>query len=58
MRKTIVLACLVLAACGVDGEPVQPAGGVNITLNNDGVGLGANVGVNKGPVQIGMGLGL
>lgn len=56
MKKMIFLAALALAACGVDGEPVQPTGGVNVTLSGDGVGLGANVGLKKGPVRVGLGL--
>ena len=56
MRKMIVLTSLMLAACGVDGEPVQPTGGVNVTLNGEGLGLGANVDLRKGSVQPGMGL--
>lgn len=56
MKKTIILAAVLLAACGVDGEPVQPTGGVNVTLNGNGVGLGANLGLKKGPIRIGLGL--
>ncbi|WP_298860317.1 hypothetical protein [uncultured Sulfitobacter sp.] len=56
MKKMIVLAALALVGCGVDGEPVQPTGGVNVTLNGDGVGLGANLGLKKGPVRVGLGL--
>lgn len=56
MKKLIVSAALMLAACGVDGEPVQPTGGVNVTLNSNGVGLGANLGLSKGPLTIGLGL--
>jgi hypothetical protein len=56
MKKVIVLSALLLAACGVDGEPVQPTGGVKVTLSTSGVGLGANVGLSKGPLRIGLGL--
>ena len=56
MKKMIVLAALMLAACGVDGEPVQPTGGVNVTLNGNGLGLGANLGLKKGPLRVGLGL--
>ncbi|KIN71341.1 hypothetical protein Z949_501 [Sulfitobacter guttiformis KCTC 32187] len=51
-----MLVALALTACGVDGEPVQPSGGVNVTLSNNGLGLGANVGVVRGPVSVGLGL--
>lgn len=56
MKRLVVLAALLLAACGVDGEPVQPTGGVNVALSPSGVGLGANVGLRKGPLRIGLGL--
>ncbi|WP_299028296.1 hypothetical protein [uncultured Sulfitobacter sp.] len=56
MRKLIIAWVLALAACGVDGEPVQPTGGVNVSLSPSGVGLGANVGLKKGPLRIGLGL--
>lgn len=56
MRKLGILGVILLAACGVDGEPVQPTGGVNVSLGGSGVGLGANVGLRKGPLKIGLGL--
>jgi len=59
MRKLMVLSVVALSAlagCGVDGDPVQPTGGVNIALTPSGVGLGANVGLKKGPLRIGLGL--
>jgi len=56
VRKLIVIASLLLAACGVDGEPVQPSGGVNVSLSGEGVGLGANVGLQQGPLRVGLGL--
>ena len=56
MKKLIVIFALILAACGVDGEPVQPTGGVKVTLSSSGVGLGANVGLKKGPLRVVLGL--
>lgn len=56
MKRLVVIAALLLGACGVDGEPVQPTGGVNVSLSGNGVGLGANVGLRKGPLSIGLGL--
>lgn len=55
MKKMIFLAALVLAGCGVDGEPVQPAGGVNVSLTGNGIGQGANVGLKSEQVQGGSG---
>lgn len=56
MKKLLFLTSLMLAACGVDGEPVQPSGGANVSLTASGVGLGANVGFSKGPLRVGLGL--
>jgi hypothetical protein len=56
MKKLAVMVALLLSACGVDGAPVQPSGGVNVSLTPSGVGLGANVGLRKGPLQVGLGL--
>lgn len=56
MRKLMALATLLVAGCGVDGEPVQPSGGVDVSLSSSGVGLGANVGLTKGPLRVGLGL--
>jgi hypothetical protein len=56
MKNALILATLLLGACGVDGEPVQPTGGVKVSLTPSGVGLGANVGVKKGQLEIGLGL--
>lgn len=56
MKRAMLLGVLMLAACGVDGEPMQPAGGVNVSLSPSGVGLGANMGLTSGPLQVGLGL--
>ncbi|MCX7567254.1 hypothetical protein OS189_12955 [Sulfitobacter sp. F26169L] len=56
MRKLAIAAVFFLGACGVDGEPVQPTGGVNVRLSPSGVGLGANVGLKKDPLRVGLGL--
>lgn len=56
MKKALILAALFLGACGVDGEPVQPTGGVNVSLTSSGVDLGANVGIKNGLLEIGLGL--
>ncbi|QUJ76860.1 hypothetical protein KDD17_02005 [Sulfitobacter albidus] len=56
MKTPLLIVVLVtLAACGVDGEPVQPAGGVNVTLSPSGLGVGGTVGVRKGPLTVGLG---
>ncbi len=56
MRTLMLLALLGLGACGVDGEPVQPTGGVNVVLSDAGVQLGGSLGLNTGPVSVGLGV--
>ena len=47
-----------LAACGADGEPVQPTMNSTLTLSNSGVGVQTDLSVTRGPVTFGVGLGL
>jgi hypothetical protein len=56
MKKMIAIAVLMLTACGVDGEPTQPVGGVNVNISGAGVGIGATAGLQKGPLRVGLGL--
>ena len=57
MRKLSMIGLIaLLSACGVDGEPIQPKGGVNVSLTPNGVGLGANVGLKGLPVNVRLGL--
>lgn len=56
MKKFVMLAAVLLAACGVDGEPVQPSGGVNVSLSPSGTSLGGNLGLSKGSLTVGVGL--
>lgn len=53
-----LLIATTLAACGADGEPVQPTMNSTITLSNHGIGATTNVAVKRGPVTFGLGLGL
>ncbi|UWR21713.1 hypothetical protein [Sulfitobacter sp. S190] len=56
MKKLIYAVSLAgLAACGVDGEPVQPSGGVTVVLTNSGSHIGGGVGLSRGPVTLGVG---
>lgn len=48
---------LSMSACGADGEPVQPTRNATITLSDNGIGATGQVGVQKGPVSITLGLG-
>ncbi len=56
MRCTfIVMSLLALAACGADGEPVQPTANTQVTLSNDGVSVGSEVGLRRGPLNLTLG---
>lgn len=54
-RIWIILGCATLAACGVDGEPVQPQAAAQVSLSNSGVHLAGVVGVRQGPFSLGLG---
>ncbi len=59
MRPTLILmSLLALAACGADGEPVQPTANTHVTLSNDGVSVGTAVGLRRGPFNLTLGAGL
>ena len=53
-----VLAGLALAGCGADGEPITPSAQTNLNVTPNGVSLGTNVRVGKGPFALNLGLGL
>ncbi|WP_193748860.1 lipoprotein [Leisingera sp. ANG-Vp] len=57
MRKTVfaLFALAVLAACGVDGEPVQPTLNAGIGVGDSGVHAGGAVGLHKGPISVFLG---
>lgn len=44
-----------LAACGADGEPVQPTANLNVGVGTSGAYAGANVGLKKGPWNLSLG---
>ena len=44
-----------LAACGADGEPVQPSANVNVGVGTSGAHALANVGLSKGPWNLSLG---
>ncbi len=50
------LACLVLASCGADGDPVEPTVGAGVSIGTDGIKTNANVGLTNGIVSIGLDL--
>jgi len=46
---------LILAACGADGEPVQPSVSASVGVGSSGAYVGGGVGVNRGPLGIYLG---
>ena len=54
----IVVSGLMLAACGVDGEPVQPTAQTSLNITQSGVSMGTHVRAGRGPFSINLGLGL
>ena len=57
-RLCAILALSVLAACGADGEPIQPSMNTNVGVGQNGVSASTGVTVRKGPFSVGWGLGL
>ena len=52
----LCLACLVLASCGADGDPLEPEVGAGVSIGTDGISTNANVGLTNGIVSIGLDL--
>lgn len=56
--RNVILALIglaALAACGVDGEPVQPTLNAGVGVGDSGVHVGGAVGLYKGPVSVFLG---
>lgn len=53
-----LLSLVVLAGCGVDGEPVRPTAGLNVGVGTNGVSVGVGGGMRVGGVNVGVGVGL
>ncbi len=53
IRMMAVLSLLAVAACGADGEPVQPTMNAGISLGTSGVGTHMGLGLRKGPLSLG-----
>lgn len=56
IRAFAVLSLLALAACGADGEPVQPDASIGIGIGSGGVHAGGSVGISRGPLRVGVSL--
>jgi len=50
-----LLAMIVLAGCGADGDPVRPELGSTMSIGSDGVSMSSSLLVRQGPVAIGLG---
>lgn len=55
MKKLCLAAAVLLAGCGVDGEPVQPSMNVGIGVGTGGVNTYGAVGLSQGPLSIFLG---
>ena len=55
-RVFCLFALLGVAACGVDGEPVQPTANIAIGVGSGGVHAGGSIGVSSGPLTVGVGV--
>lgn len=53
IRTVAVLSLMALAACGADGEPVQPTMNAGVSLGTSGVGTHVGLGLRKGPLSLG-----
>ena len=45
-----------LAACGADGEPLQPTANLGISIGSNGITPNASVGATSGPFSVAVGL--
>ena len=56
IRAVAFIALLSLAACGADGEPVEPDATIGIGIGSDGVHAGGTIGISRGPLRVGVSL--
>ena len=56
MRYLPLFAFLFAAACGADGEPIQPVANLGLGIGPGGAHVGARIGVRQGPVAVTVGL--
>ncbi|OWU79040.1 hypothetical protein [Phaeobacter sp. 22II1-1F12B] len=52
----VLLSLSILAACGADGEPVQPTVSGGVSVSRSGVHATGGVGLNRGPFSVFLGL--
>ena len=57
LRVILLLAAgFALAACGADGEPIQPTMSANIGVGSSGTHVGGGVGLQKGGLGVFLGI--
>ncbi len=57
-RLFAILVLTALAGCGADGDPIQPSMNTNVGIGSNGVSASTGVNLKKGPISVGVGLGL
>jgi hypothetical protein len=57
IRPLVIALCstLLLAACGADGEPVQPSLNAGVNVSGSGVSVNGGIGLSKGPFGLTLG---
>ncbi|PIE14258.1 MAG: hypothetical protein CSA68_10625 [Rhodobacterales bacterium] len=56
LTRLLLLAPLLLAACGADAPPVRPSLNAAISVTPSGVSVSPSARVNVGPVSVGVAL--
>ncbi len=51
-RLTVLIVSLLIAGCGVDGEPVKPQAAGTVTLSDSGAHVGGVLGLTQGPLSL------
>lgn len=57
MRTCIVttMCCIILAACGADGDPIQPTMDLGVGVGSSGVHTYGGLGLSSGAVSVFLG---
>lgn len=56
IRIVAIIGLFTVAACGADGEPIQPSVNAGVSLNNSGINSNVSLGARRGPFSINLGL--